>query len=256
VEEDQEPVSVDPLTRTRIGDKLLSAATDSDFETALRVAAASGELPPGISGNTALGRLRRDAERILPNRDQTSRSLDFELKGKLWRLTGALEHVGADGLVFASLTNLKAWRRLAAWIHHVILNVAVCNSELSATRVTTLIGRDGSRAFDPIDEPTAVLDMLVEGYRLGREQPLPFFDEASLAFVKNSRGSKPKPHEECLNAAVLSWGSVSLGGMKSRTEPYCALAFRGQAPLSDDRKLFTDWAESVFGPLLEAERKA
>jgi exonuclease V gamma subunit len=166
-----------------------------------------------------------------------------------------LEHVGADGLMFASLTTLRARRRLAAWIHHVILNAVACESRLSVSRITTLIGRDGSWVFDPIDEPAAVLDMLVKGYRLGHEQPLPFFDEASLAFAKASRGSKPKSHEECLNAAILSWGSVSLGGMKSRTEPYCALAFRGQAPLSDDRKLFTDWAESVFGPLLEAERK-
>jgi exodeoxyribonuclease V gamma subunit len=255
VEEGQEPVAVDPLTQSRIGDRLLTASTDSDFETALRIAAASGELPPGITGDAALGRLRRDAERILPNRDQTSHSLDFELEGKRWRLTGALERVGAGGLMFASLTNLKAWRRVAAWIHHVVLNAAACESELSVARVTTLIGRDGSWVFDPIDEPATVLDMLVNGYRLGREQPLPFSDEASLAFAKKSRGPEPAPRQDCLDAAILSWGSVRLGGMKSRTEPYCALAFRGQAPLSDDRELFAGWAESIFGPLLTAMRK-
>jgi hypothetical protein len=83
---------------------------------------------------------------------------------------------------------------------------------------------------------------------------MPFSNESSLAFVKNSRGSKPKPREECLEAAIGSWGSVGIG-MIRRNEPYSTLVFRGQTPLSDDRELFADWAETVFGPLLEAERK-
>jgi exodeoxyribonuclease V gamma subunit len=136
----------------------------------------------------------------------------------------------------------------AGWIYHLILNVLPDNN---LPRQSLLIGEDGEwryQPLDPLESQAILITLLTDYYWQGLLQPLPFFPQSALAFVKALH--RGKSTEESFDKAWLAWrgNEFALGGAENE---YYQLNF-GQldqnAPLKDQR--FPVLAQKFFEPLL------
>ncbi len=242
---DDEPFLPDFSERQALAERLLPHCLGGMATADLRRLARAGiEYPPGTLGGLLLDRdldnLRQFAASVRAATTQPclpphSASLDFDLDGEAWRLSGAFADPRGSGLVRWRYDDTRAVDYLAAWLDHLFLCVA---APAGAARETRWLSRDGEFRILPCERATETLAGLLRLYRRGLRAPLHFFPKSAWQYMLS--GS--------LYKAAATWNSSPGRPFGEAEHPAYRLALRGVAdPLDED---FEACAQSVFGALI------
>jgi exodeoxyribonuclease V gamma subunit len=215
--EDREPLALDALARWQIGDPLLRRAVGGEpLGPAFGAVRAMGVLPPGALGACAYAHLQAEveplAERARALRDGAPlAALDVDAAIAGTRVTGALSDLWSQGQVRYQFSQLGRRHELHLWVRHVVLNWAAPPDH---PRDSFLVGRAAARGapaivhLRPLDDPAAVLSVLLALYWRGQQGPLPFFPQASRVYAERYREAKGAERERAaLEAAAAGFGN-------------------------------------------------
>lgn len=187
VDEDQRPddqldVTLEPLDRWAIGDRILTEMLGGrDFDDCRAAELRRGSLPPFAFGTRELDTIARDVQRLAAAAASertgapASRDIVVDLPDAR-RIHGTVGDLFGSTVITASYSRLKAKQRLIAWVHLLALAAATGDPERMSSVV---IGR-GSRAR-PVarsvlvapEDAVTVLHGLVALRDLGLRTPLP-----------------------------------------------------------------------------------
>lgn len=265
-----EPFLVDPLSNYRILQWMVERRLDHpespiDPESELAELRARGELPLAGLGLAAHAALRSRADRFvaqLPAK-RSSPPRSFTLSQKGWHLRGQLDRGTDDGLLRFRCARIKPKDQVRAWIAHLAWNGWNQDQGIAGKQRRTLLVGEGQKLWlKPQKNPGGLLDDLIAGWELGRQTPLPFFENASHDYVGQrrkladpmSQGTRP-----ALEVARDAWLGRTAWGRDARSngdrdDPWTALCFRHREPLDDEA--FTHWARCLWEPLLDAIEEA
>jgi len=139
---------------------------------------------------------------------------------------------------------MRAQDRLRAWLLHLAYHAV----ENGATQETCIITLDRSIRYRPVDDTTKRLETLLDLYREGITEPLPFFPRTSLAWAEKAE----KPEADRRKAALGQWLD-GFGGIEGEgNDPAIRRCF-GQEPPFGDR--FKSIADKLLLPMIEHEGK-
>ena len=232
----------------RILPRLLEREPGVNIEADLaKLARAGVEYPPGRLGEIELnreleriasfaGRVRNDSrEDCLP---PFERSLQFDLDGETWSLSGALGDVRPSGLIRHLYDDVRPTEYLNGWLQHLFLNAA---APAGVTPRTVWHSRDGKYKLEPCGTERAheLLSKLMAMYRTGLHRPLHFYPRSAWKYAKKER------YSEAYNA----WRTTPYKPFPGEDKrPGYSIALRGvEDPLDDE---FIETAMVVFGPML------
>ena len=158
-------------------------------------------------------------------------------------IDGVIDHMFSTERILFRFANSRAKDLLDCWICHVLLNLRL---PTGYPKISTLICKDGTWQFSPVESPGTMLERLVAWYQDGLCRPLPFFPEASYAFARDYL-QKGKDRKQALRRGRQIWiGNDWQPG--EATNPYIHTCFRHAEPIGED---FADLSVQVFSPLLE-----
>jgi exodeoxyribonuclease V gamma subunit len=240
--EEREPFAVEGLEAYGLNQELLEkrlgGGSVEDFREVTRC---RGILPPAHHGEAvfagAVAEVDDLVEKIEGQIGGRSRLEPFffhEAIGE-FKLSGSLDGIWADRKISYRCAKLKAKDEIRAWIEHLALN-AFAPEEYP--RESTLIMKDDSTGFGPVENPGEILGTILDYYWQGLQLPLRFFPASSLEFASSG----------VLKNALKKWES---GYMYSGEEedPYFRLCFgQDPAPLNGD---FEALAQELLGPLVQ-----
>jgi len=221
-----------------------AAATDP-----LALARAGGEYPAGAAGEAELARelerLRRFAAEVAEQRQGAPLPahvprLDFTLGDEDWHLAAAFGDLRPQGQVRHRYDDTRPVDYLAGWLSHLALCAAPPAGVEPQTR---LVSRDGRCRYRPLPPAQARqhLAELLELYRQGLQQPLPFYPKSAWALAAPGGG---------YGKALAKWTGGNRPAYGERADPAYRLALRGVAdPLGGP---FQHIAQTVLQPLLAA----
>jgi exodeoxyribonuclease V gamma subunit len=275
---DREPIELDALARHELGELLLGhASACRDTEALARLLRASGRLPLGVPGECLYRELLPRIAGILGaaapwQAGARHPPLEFDLACASGSVTGALRGVWDGGLVRISYGRVRAKGELSLWVEHLVLQ---CIAPPGHSRRSVLVGRGGDDetgpyvvVLRPLPEPLARerLGELVRLFWLGQRVPLPFFPESARAYLHRLR--ERQGHADAplvaLRAARDKYRPSELSPARGEAEaPGVRLVFADRDPLDPSFRVFptqpglepptfTELAEAVYGPLLDA----
>jgi len=249
IPEDFEPFELDGLERYHIGsDAIHAALRGTPLEEKFRIFGAGGRLPHGSPGQAVLSGLTGDTKsfvRKVMDR-QTGASLPpLEISNTLKGVSigGVIDDIFSTERMIFRFANSRAKDLLDCWICHVLLNVMPPEKY---PRISTLICKDVTWRFSPVESPRPVLDLLTARYQEGLCRPLPFFPEASYVFAQ-AYLQKGKDRKQALSRARKNWIGNDWRRGES-IEPYVHTCFRHGDPIDEE---FADLSQELFTPLLE-----
>ena len=253
--EDEEPFGLDNLERywlrADILDRMHAGVTRQRDKALQR---GSGRLPQAALGGVVHGRVWEEVEglhRALdPHRGALEAppvEIDAEVGG--WRVTGSVENVGLEGLVWWRPGRLRERDRIGIRLTQLALAAA---GHPAADAVALSIEKKAAKET-PFPAPEDAGEHLAEWLRAwgeGRAAPLPFFPETSLAYA--SALAKGEGRAGALAQARAAWfsspGPWGRAGEVNQ-DSYLQLVHDGRDPLTDD---FEALAVSLLVPLAEA----
>lgn len=240
-----EPFLLDGPAAWALDDRLLKMRLAGlDEQQRVAVALAGDELPHGEMGRVLLqarlGEVDRFAalvESLRPAAGLDPRSFEFELDGFI--VSGTLSGLHAGGLFGYRLATCNAGDILTAWLRHLVLNHL---DWLDVGRETQWLSRDVLTELPPVTDAGGHLAALLELYRQGLQQPLPFFGRSALALVLEDSDAK----------ARTAWcGHERWPG--ENADPWHRLAYGGPVGAWPDG--FERTAQAVLGPVREVCRQ-
>ena len=255
--EDEEPFELEHLERfwlrSEILDRMRAGVTRHRDEALQRGA---GRLPQAALGAIVHGRVWEEAEglhRALdPHRGALEAppvGIDVEVDG--WRVTGSVEHVGAEGLVRWRPATLRARDRIGIWLTQLAL-AAVGHPAAGAVAFSIEKKAATETAFAAPGEAGEHLAGWLNAWREGRSAPLPFFPETSLAYA--SALVKGEGRDGALTRARTAWfGGATPWGLEGEVnrDSYLQLVHDDREPFSDE---FEGLATDLLVPLAEARQ--
>lgn len=217
--------------------RLIAGASAAD---ALALARAAGALPHGVAGDGLLAQTVAElAPLVARARGLRAQPLvKFEAEFGAQRLVGAVH-----GPLHCYPAMLNPSPRLAAWVRHLASQLArgPCESVVYALDVTL--------RFAPLTDARDHLDTLLQLYRRGLCEPLPFFPKTSLAYVRCLLEKGPDAAQRAARAAWLGNDFKGMSGERAQ-DRYIELAFRHvEEPLGE---AFAALACKVCEPMLAA----
>jgi len=249
---DDEPFLPEFLAQSALAGRLLPVMLQQrevELPALRRLAAAGTELPAGAVGGVALerelasllafsGQVRAAvAGPLLPPHQA---AVPLEIDGQPWRVNAGFADLREQGLVRWRYDQERPGDVLEAWIHHLVL---CADPAAGAAPVTQWVSRTGTRQLQPRSDARERLAELLQLYRRGLREPLPFFPKAAWAFVAN---------DESMGHAQRAWRVTQRTPHAEGSDVAYQLAFRGIAdPLNDSD--FHDLARIVFGPVVHGE---
>ena len=239
--EEDDPFDLDALEhyllRAAIQEHRLAGIAPEDIEALML---GSGRLPPGPVGRVVLGEAMEtvlELAGMLERHAQACRAepvqLDFPIAG--YRVTGVVENVGPDGLVWWRPGRLRAIDRITIHLRQMALLAAG-----HGPRKAFAIYREGGDWKEAeIPEPAEQhLETWLDAWREGQNAPLPFAPATSLAYsdaIGTDRQGEPGKAEA---KAHQAWnGRPGVPGEGDKPDP--ALVWDGRDPLDHG---FADWA--------------
>lgn len=246
--EDREPFAVDPLSGYGIKQTILERVLDGAEPGELRpMFEAQGILPPRHAGEASYRSLAAVSASVAENiracgggDSLPPRPVDLAFGD--WSLTGTIRNLTGSGLFRYRAAKLKAKDLIALWIPLLAINC-------EAATPGVLVAEDTVVRFEPVPDSRERITELAGLYRRGLCEPLPFFPETSLAFVKAEAEGKKNP----VTAAEAAWYSETGHGPNESADSFIGLAFH-----HSERPLDGQWEEiarAVFGPLVSAMKK-
>lgn len=249
--EESEPFELDNLTRYLLLHLLVEKGfLQYDLNAFQPIIRATGQLPYGQVGALIYNQLQVQAEHFIESIQAYSQqqkldtvSIVTELPNKT-QLIGNLANVWEHQQLQYRCSDLKAKDYIRFWLQHLLLNTAI---QTDLPKHSVLIGTDKQFQAPPVDNSREILQQLVEYYEYGLQQPLYFFPETSMEFVKTVQNSK-KSKEDALQAAAKRWrgGQFSYG---ESLDSYYELCFANDAHLPVEQELFQTLALQFFAPL-------
>jgi len=290
VVDDDIPVTLDPLERWAVGDRLLAACLAGvPLEVACAAERARGLVPPGRLADTVLDDLARDVEELLRALGEAGCAAASAVSVPVHvvlpdgrRLEGAVPGVRGDAVVHATYAKLGYKHRLGSWVRLL----ALAASDPARTWRAVTIGRspaDNRQRGDTRRTATSVLRLpkgtdtaapalnllaaVVDLYDQGLREPLPLYCKTSGTYAESRRDGKDP--SEALQQAEQRWqsGSKDVG---EAVDPAHVLVLGGVVPLSHvmgqaaagagdgggagaEPTRFGRLAVQLWGPLLEHE---
>jgi exodeoxyribonuclease V gamma subunit len=272
---DELSVTVDPLVKYAIGDRLLRQRLAGVPATvAKNLEYRRGELPPGRQASTVLAELMADVDGLIqeagPNTDVLGEQYDVAVPVSAGRtLVGTVGPLRDGVLAATNYSSLSAKHRLQAWIG--VLALAAGDPGFVVRGVT--IGRGGrgkaaasSRVSAPAAaEAGAILENLVAIRDLGLRMPLPLPPKTACAYVESRLRFDAEPADALDRAAGywtggeytgdgddaehrLVFGAVTLPAIAEL--PHVDAAHRR----AGEPTTFGDLAMQIYAPLVRAER--
>ncbi len=246
-EQDREPFRLDGLTRYQIGQSLFERGlTGEDLGAFFSVQKATGRLPQGTVGEMTYRQLQSEAEDFVSRvqsevQEQPSQHRPLDLQIAEFSLHGLLSDLYPGGRIQCRFARTTARDILSAWIAHLCLGL------LADDRIrfrSTLVTRDASLQFAPVEQPGAVLEDLLRIYWQGLHAPLHFFPELSLEFFRLTV-EKGRKATEAIKAVRRKWtGDDYARGQLD--DPYVRVGLQGADPFDES---FEALAGRVFLPI-------
>jgi exodeoxyribonuclease V gamma subunit len=274
---DEEPFVLNTLDKYKINDDLLKLALNADVNLEEATAAlrarfqAEGRLPHGEFGRATFEDLRK-------RMTQFTQSLRAEASGSLvpqsdlreavdlqigeFHLTGELDSF-ADRRTQVNLrcASVNGRELLAGWIRHVVWH-ALSPATLSPTLTLVVGQKDGAQVLKwlkPIEKAEDAhkwLAELLQIYWQGQQEPLLFFPNTSLAFMKASTKDADDPEAiqaKRIEKARGKWEPDEFGqGFPESADAAHQLCFQNVDPLIDPR--FAELAHAIFGPVVKHDK--
>ena len=177
--------------------------------------------------------------------DAPPRDIDFEMDG--FRVTGTVEHIGAEGLVWWRNGSLRAQDRIGIWLRQLVW-AAAGHDPVRAVG----IGREGrdwkTVRLQPPDRAGEQLALWLRAWWRGLMSPLPFFPETSSAYAKKIVKNRNDESAALSDARDRWFGNTKVRG--ERLNPYLDLIYGQDAPLAS---AFVELATNLLTPLVRAE---
>ncbi|MDR0735483.1 MAG: exodeoxyribonuclease V subunit gamma [Zoogloeaceae bacterium] len=248
---DTEPLSVEPLPRYAMRQRLLPAALAGEDATALQQRAMGGvEYPGGVWGEMLAAReirhLAAYADRLLLLRrtygQQENALTDFALDVEGLALDGVLRGFAPDassGLLRYRCANARARDYLDAWLAHLCLNAWARKNGRRVMPKTCHVALDATFVFSPVEQPLVLLADWLAAWRQGQAAVLPFYPQTAWAWMRESEGK-----------ARVIWQGGDYSDNPPEKDMWWTLALRGQTddPLGAE---FARWRELLLQPLLD-----
>jgi exodeoxyribonuclease V gamma subunit len=241
--DDDEPFVPDWPGRRTFAQRMLAAYLDGvDAPTIDALARAGTEYPQGRLGEVFLaGELQQLAafaqalrqDLAAPCVASVETTLEFDIDGRRWQLTGGFGDLRAGGLVRHRYDDVRAGDYVAGWIQHLVLNALGVRD---VTPRTTWHSRNGRYVLLPVDDAHERLAELLTLYQRGLRAPLHFFPKSAWEYMK---------HGENWGKARARWSD---GKFPERNQTAYRLALRGQDDPLDAE--FDECARTLFEPLL------
>ena len=177
-----------------------AVATGHLQSEALKIARATGALPPGYPGDSDFKTLNRSAVaaagRIRARiHGEAIAPISVDLAFGDWHLSGVLRDVYPGALLRHRAAAVKAKHLLNSWIAHLVLQ---CVAPSGGPPETLLFGSDKTVTFLPLSDPIAALRDLIDLYAAGLRSPLPFFPESSCEFARRMNQPTKRGHSSPL----------------------------------------------------------
>jgi exodeoxyribonuclease V gamma subunit len=271
---DEEPFSLDGLqsyaakqylVRRRLGEKIFDAGESPKKDAS--ILRAKGSLPPGYFGEEAARKMSLDSARFADalriHMGEERPALRVRIDIEPFRVTGQLTGIRRNALLRWRPSGTKPKDLLSIWVEHLALLCMRSQGYASGYPGESLyVGYDAKKQkiekkkFRPVGDPAVVLRNLLDLYREGLCEPIPFFEETSFAFAKTKSNPRVKGPEEAIRkareAARKEWETLEFSMADGEgDDPWNRLAFGKVRPSPlDDR--FEKIAERVYGPILES----
>jgi exodeoxyribonuclease V gamma subunit len=248
-----EPIDLDALASYQLQQTLVESMLRDDDRPVWDAARARGRLPTGPFGNLAQEVIEQKVEifvgAVRAHIGQNSREHRIvRWESAPWTIDGRIDGLYGDQLLRARCASLKAKDLVAAWIEHLVVNLATPGT------TTRLVDRDGAactfRAPANGEITGNLVVDLLDRYWSGLSQPLNFFPQTSLAYAKAALKLGERDHwsDDGLRAALQAWQPNEFSKSANDSEdPWNALVYGDSLPF-DDR--FRDTAIEFFEPLI------
>ncbi len=229
-------VEMGPLERWALGDRLLEARLGgADLDLALMAERGRGLLPPGALGEAALAEVRTVVEALVAEVDASpcghtdAAPVEVSLLLPSGRaLVGTVPGVRNSTVLRCTYSKLGPKHRLRAWTLFLALSAACPEMAPSALTIGQAPGGAPVRprisvcTLGPLAESgdavqssaVKLLDILVDLYQRGMQEPLPLYCATSAAWA-SARRRDDNPYE----AARAQWVSSSEGFAGEDAEP-------------------------------------
>lgn len=259
---DQSPLTLDPLEAWQARQQYCEVALRQDGGTRYWPARLQAErlLPPSCLGHQTwegIGEVCRGMvesmlllgleEREMEVRGLGRKGPDSEgmsLRGRVW-----VDRAGGQLMVWSPGKFEKPAPFMEAWCGALL--AAAADHPLPTRIFGPEEDRDG-RLLPAVDATTArdQLEILLEGYLLGRQCPLPFAPQVSETMAKCL--AEGRPDAEVWNEAAKAWWKEDRGrGVGEGHSEEVRLVWRGSDPMAGGDGVWLDWARRVAGPLLQ-----
>jgi len=259
--DDVEPFALDDLDRYKLHETLLTRRLRRGETDEASFVRATGLLPPANLGEATYARARSGLDPFVAALDDWDggRTVLIAVSGEGWRISGRVEGLADDHRVQLRPSSIKAKDLVRAWINHLAI-AADAGPDTAAITHTRVIGTSKDvKGFEeqwlgPVESPIPLLDALIEGYRQGLREPLPFFPSTSEAYARARRAAESGAgRRDPGSAAREKWRGNSFQNIPGDgNDRFVALCFRGRDPLEHDRARFESLAWSFWSPLMDA----
>jgi exodeoxyribonuclease V gamma subunit len=247
--EEDEPFEVDGIPRYALQQDMVRRRVrrreNRTAEAAL--VAAGGDLPPGELAPAWHRVLAAEADAFVARLGVVDwlEPVALQLEGRGWTLRGRVDGCTTEGRLQYRAATLKPGDRVRAWITHLALAAHLGDPDL----ITRLVGRDDEVLWGVPDDPKALLDELVAGYREALRAPLPVFEAASWEYTRpRTRATKQLPLEAARKKFALHENFQTKRTDGDLADAYVALCWRGRDPFANDGAEFVRWSECLWAP--------
>jgi exodeoxyribonuclease V gamma subunit len=248
VADERENFDLDHLEKYLIDQELASKKMSGlNLKDYYSVKKASGQLPHGKVGEFVFNDRSLDAEDFVRKIEGhiKSKRLDdqgFKLDIAGFRLTGRMADFFEQGLIQIRYAKIKAKHLINTWIYHLVLYAL---DEVDNPDRSLLLGKDAAWEFKPVPDATDRISDLLRFYWKGMSEPLHFFPESSLEYVRQIQLMN-RTKQAAIHAARKKWAGSDFARGESE-DPYFERCFGKIDPLDE---VFENIATETFLPLL------
>lgn len=239
--DEREPFSMDGLTGYSLSQVLVSLILQNKSrELCFDTVRSSGMLPPMPAGravfDTAWLKCNSFAATIALRTGTRLERLTIELDIDEHKIAGHLDGINCGTNLRWRCAGLRGKDRLSLWLDHLLLNAL---QPEGYPRESVMVAKDIVLTFAPLENATAHLANLLNLYKQGMQQPLPFFPQTSWDYFEGGGA-----------LAAKSWAGdkrISIPG--DSDDPAVSICFGSDEPFGDR---FSELAGQVYLPLKKA----
>ena len=249
---EREPFALEAFTDSLISEQALRHLQQGGEAWQVQpVLRAQGLLPHGKPGELLFEQQMEQVQKLLEKlpKPAEQRTLDLNFDLGAFSLQGQVASVSAAGIQLYHFGHLGVWQWVSVWIQHLALNL--CERPPAWAATTQLYMVDKVWQLTEIPDAVAELELLLEGYWLGLQQPLPFFPKSAWQMAEKGGGADV---QKALKAGQDEWLGNSYHTGEG-TKPEYRLLYRGRHPIEEQPEDCLEWAQRVFGRLIALRKE-